>query len=123
MDDDVKQAIEELREEIRTATKARTPAQRSSAASDVRDARESLEDVLRREGYRLSQRDLDRLVDADDERRFNERLDKALADRAAREEGEEDEDEDADSDKAKPKAKRKPAAAAAAKSDEEEEWT
>ena len=124
MDEDVKTAFDELRAEMKDLARARTPSQRQSAERDVRDAREDLEDVLRREGYRLSRRELDAMIDEREERRFNERLDKALAARAAADEddsgdGEEELDEDG---KPKAKAKAKPKPKPAAKT-EEEEWT
>ncbi len=130
MDEDVKDAIEQLRGELKDLGRARTPNERRESERGVQDAREDLEDVLRREGYRINRRDLDRLVDADDERKFNDRLDKALAARAAADAEEEEEEElDADGNpvkpkaKAKPKPKPKPAGATGAKPDEEEEWT
>lgn len=121
MDDDVKAAFDELRAEMKDLARARTPAQRQSAERDVRDAREDLEDVLRREGYRLSRRDLDAMIDEREERRFNERLDRALAAREAAEAGEEEEEETGED--GKPKAKAKPKPKPGAKPNEEEEWT
>ena len=123
MDDDVKTAFDELRAEMRDAARARTPAARTEGDRHVREAREDLEDVLRREGYRLTRRELDRLVEEDEDRRFNDRLDKALAARAAAE-ADEDDDEDELDDEGNPKAKKKTAAKKpAAKPTEEEEWT
>ncbi len=63
MDDDVREAIEQLRGELKDLGRARTPNERRESQAGVRDAREDLEDVLRREGYRISRRDLDRLVE------------------------------------------------------------
>lgn len=120
MDDDVKEAFDELRAEMREAARAR-PADRASSERHIREARADLEDVLRENGYRLSRRELDAMIDEREERRFNERLDKALAARAAaeaeEEEGEEEGDE-GEAGKKKQAAKKKPAAAT-----EEEEWT
>lgn len=122
MDDDVKEAFDELRAEMREAARARTTSERSAGDRHVREARADLEDVLRENGYRLSRRDLDAMIDEREERRFNERLDKALAARAEAEaeEGEEGEEEGEDG---KPKAKAKPKAKPTAKPSEEEEWT
>lgn len=124
MDDDVKAAIDELRADIKEASRARTPRERSEGERNVRESREDLEDVLRREGYRLSRRELDAMIDEREERLFNERLDKALAARVASDEDDEGSEEELDED-GKPKAKKKPAAKkpAAKQSTEEEEWT
>lgn len=121
MDDDVKEAFDELRAEMREAARAR-PADRASSERHVREARADLEDVLRENGYRLSRRELDAMIDEREERRFNERLDKALAARAAAEQQEEEEEEEVGED-GKPKAKAKQKAKPAAKPSEEEEWT
>lgn len=108
MDDEIRQALDELRAELRDELRSsRTPTERSSAREH---AREDLEDVLRREGYRLSRRQLDRMIEEDDERRFNARLDKALADRAAAEaeaEGDDEQEADGVDEEGKPKAKAK----------------
>ena len=125
MDDDVKAAFDELRAEIKDASRARTPSVQREGDRHVREAREDLEDVLRREGYRLSRRELDRLVDEDEDRRFNERLDKALAARVAAESEEEEEELDADGNptgKKKPAAKKPATKKPAAAKPEEEEW-
>jgi hypothetical protein len=125
MDDDVKQALDDLRGELKDLARTRAgTSERRTAERDAAAAREDLEDVLRREGYRLSRRELDRLVDEEEERRFNARLDKALADRAAADE-DDDENDDAELDedgkpKPKPKGKPKPKPKPAT---EEEEWT
>ncbi len=117
MDDDVKQAIDELRAELREAARARTPAARRDASVDVREAREDLEDLLRREGYRLSRRELDALIDEREERRFNERLDRALKEREPVDEPE----LDAEGNPIEPK--KPPVKKPAAKPPKEEEWT
>ena len=121
MDDDVREALDELRDEMRTLGKARTPAARASAREDVREAREDLDDVLRREGYHLSRREIDSFVAERDERRIAVAVDKRLAELAAddKDEGEVDED-----GKKKPAAKKPAAKKPAAKDGEtEEEWT
>lgn len=126
MDDDVRQALDEMRQEMRELARARTPAQRSSARDDVREAREDLEDVLRREGYQISRRQLDELLEQEDERKFNARMEKFLADRAAADEADED-DQDDDGEgangKPKPKRKPKPKAGATVVDEEAEEWS
>lgn len=123
MDDDVKQALEDLRGELKDLARTRAgTSERRTAERDVASAREDLEDVLRREGYRLSRRELDRLVDEEEERRFNARLDKALADRAAADDEEEDEEELDEDGKPKPKPKGKPKPKAKPTATEEEEW-
>jgi hypothetical protein len=125
MDDDVKQALDDLRGELKDLARTRAgTSERRTAERDAAAAREDLEDVLRREGYRLSRRELDRLVDEEEERRFNARLDKALADRAAVGDEDEDEEEELDEDgKPKPKPKPKGKPKPKPKPTEEEEWT
>src|SRR6202451_3885799 len=104
MDDDVTAAIEELQDQVGKLAKARTPAARTTAREDVSDARDDLEDVLRREGYRLSRRDLDAILEEREGRKFNERLERALK---AREEEADEEAEIDDDGKPKPKPKAK----------------
>lgn len=126
MDDDVKQALDDLRADLKELGRTRAGSgERRRAEADVRESREDLEDVLRREGYRLSRRELDRLVDEDEDRRFNERLDRRLAELKAAEEDDGDEDdEEVEGEDGKPKPKRKPAAKKTEPAkDEEEEWT
>jgi hypothetical protein len=118
MDDDVREALDEMQDAIAALGKARTPAAKRTAQADVAAEREDLEDVLRREGYRVSRKDLDALI----ETREEERLRKMLAKIKAEEEPEEDEPElDAEGKpvaKPKPKPKAKPG-----EKDELEEWT
>ncbi len=125
MDDDVKAAFDDLRGELKELARARTPATKREAERDVRDAREDLEDVLRREGYRLSRRELDAMIDEREERRFNERLDKRLAELAEGEEGEgeEGEGDEGEGEEGKPAKKKAAAKKPAAVKDEEDEWT
>ena len=81
MDDDVKEALDELRKELREARRSPSP-QRDR---DVREAREDLDDVLRREGYRLSRRELDQLVDEQNERKQRELFERWYEERTAAE--------------------------------------
>jgi hypothetical protein len=135
IDDETKRELDAIRSEFRDGLddlkRAGTTREREHARGEIAGAREDLEDVLRREGYRLSRRELDAMIDARDEERFTARLDAALEARAAAEaeEGEEDGDGDGDDPKKKkPPAgrKRTPAKKPAGSADDgetEEEWT
>lgn len=133
MDPDVQEALDEFRRELRTLAGARTPRERTAAREDVDDAREDLEDVLRRHGYKLSRRDLDELVEGRDKARFRAWFEELEQERAAAARQDDDEDEDGENDddedgekKRKPAAKRKSAAKQPPQVDgtveTEEEW-
>lgn len=124
LDPEVQAAIDnvgrELREELRTA---RSPRDRDDARGD---AVADLDDVLRANGYRLTRRELDALVAAQEEERITAAVERALAARDAAA-GDEDEDEDDDDDDGgedgdKPKPKAKPKAKTADGDDDEAEW-
>lgn len=116
MDDDVREALDEMQDAIAALGKARTPAARREAKAEVAAEREDLEDALRREGYKFTRKDLDSLAEARDEERLRRMLAKIKA--------EEDEgiDEPELDDEGKPVAKQK-AKKPAGDKDELEEWT
>lgn len=128
LDDDVKRELDSIRAEMRDELRAaRTPRERESVRAE---AREDLEDVLRREGYRLSRRELDEIMSKRDEDRIAAAVDRRLAELEAEREAAEEDDDAGDDDgekKKKPPAK-KPAAAGAKKpagggdGETEEEW-
>lgn len=134
LDDDARRELDairsELREELDELRRSRTAGAGDSAAA-TREARADLEDVLRREGYRMSRRELDELVRARDEAALEAKLEAMLdareAARAAAEEEAEEEAEDGDGGKEKEKRKTKTGAGkktdgGGADDDEEEEW-
>jgi hypothetical protein len=83
-------ALEEIRGLREDVKRAKTPTAKREAREDVRDAEEDLEDVLRRNGYRLTRRDLDAIVDQREDDVFRQRMDRWLKDR--REAGDPDDD-------------------------------
>ncbi len=130
LDPEVQEALEDLRRELRDRGRA-APADRGGHDRDVLHAREDLDEVLRREGYRLSRRELDELVQARDNARLDERLNRLLDERLAAaatdedDEGDDEGDDDGDGkSKRKPKAKAKPGdkTPPAGTKDEGEEW-
>lgn len=122
IDPEVQAAIDkigtELRSELRTARTA-------SDRADVRgDAVADLDDVLRANGYRLTRRQLDELVDSQEQARIDAAVEKALAARDAAattddDDAADDADDDAD-DGDKPKPKPKPTDKPA--DDDDAEW-
>ncbi len=124
LDPEVQEALEDLRRELRDRGRA-APADRGRHDRDVSHAREDLDEVLRREGYRLTRRELDELVESRDNARMDERLNRLLDERlAATAPGEGDEgDGDADEDgKSKPKPKPGDKTPPAGAKDEGQEW-
>lgn len=106
MEDDVREALEELRSELADQRRARTPAAQREARSGVAEAREDLEEVLRREGYHLSRRELDAMLEQRDEAKFRARMDRYLDELAAGEEEAGEEDDDAGEGGEKPKGEK-----------------
>lgn len=124
MDDDVKEALDELRQELRKAQRAPSP----QRERDVREAQEDLDDVLRRHGYRLSRRELDAILNERDERRQRDLFERWYEERTAAEQedgedGEENEEEGDGEGKTKAKLKQRNAKKETKTEDEEEEWT
>jgi hypothetical protein len=126
MEDDVREAIDELRDLVRQGLQARTPERRQEARNDVREAREDLETVLRREGYSFSRKELDALTKERDYQAFRTNFDRMM-DEVGRDDDDDDQGDDDDAAaKAKPKTRRKPAGKPAsgkpADDDDDEEW-
>lgn len=79
MEDDVREALEELRESVAELGRARTPQRRQQAQRQVAEEREDLEEVLRANGYRLSRKDLDELIEEREFERFRARYERMQA--------------------------------------------
>jgi hypothetical protein len=115
MDDDVREALDELQESIGKLSKARTPAQQQQARETVREERADLEEVLRREGYSFTRKDLEKLREDREFEKFRERYARLLSEDDPDESVEEEEETEG---KPKPKPKPKPTGS----KDDTEEW-
>lgn len=136
-DQEILERFERLERTIEQAQRARTPAERERARDRADDQREDLEQVLRREGYHFTRKELDEMAEEREFQRFKARFDRLAAENLPKpgEEGDEEDEEDEDGDGAKkPPAKRtrkpKPPAgdgdsgsSGGGTGDEEEEWT
>lgn len=78
MDDDVRQALDEIRERMHDLSEAATPRQRDESRRELRSARVDLEQALRQEGYHVSRDELTQLVEDRDYRRFRAYFDRMM---------------------------------------------
>lgn len=118
MDDDVREALDELREEnarLKRALESGSRRDQTRAREEVASAREDLEDVLRREGYRFSRKDLDRIAQEMDDKRLDDRVEQKLREMGIVKPDEKDDDDKDDDDKDDKNDKKK--------GDDDEEWT
>lgn len=126
LDEEARRELDAVRAELADALEElrRRPSADSSGA--VREAKLDLDDALRREGYRLSRRELDELVRARDDAALEAKLAAMLDAReaAAREAAEQEEEEEEEEDGGEPAGKKtKRKKSGDGDGDEEKEWT